>query len=48
MAQPILQVNHLSASYGGIRAIDDITFEVGRGEIVAMLGANGAGKSTLL
>lgn len=44
----ILNVEHLSAAYGGIRAIDDISFCVNRGEIVAMLGANGAGKSTLL
>ncbi len=44
----ILKVDHLSAAYGGIRAIDDISFYVTRGEIVAMLGANGAGKSTLL
>ncbi len=44
----ILKVDHLSAAYGGIRAIDDISFFVNRGEIVAMLGANGAGKSTLL
>ena len=44
----ILKVDHLSAAYGGIRAIDDITFFVNRGEIVSMLGANGAGKSTLL
>ena len=44
----ILKVDHLSAAYGGIRAIDDISFFVDRGEIVAMLGANGAGKSTLL
>ncbi len=48
MADTILIVEHLSAAYGGIRAIDDISFSVGRGEIVAMLGANGAGKSTLL
>ncbi len=44
----ILKVEHLSAAYGGIRAIDDISFYVSSGEIVAMLGANGAGKSTLL
>ncbi len=44
----ILKVDHLSAAYGGIRAIDDISFYVNQGEIVAMLGANGAGKSTLL
>lgn len=44
----ILKVDHLSAAYGGIRAIDDISFTVRHGEIVAMLGANGAGKSTLL
>ncbi|MBQ6510092.1 MAG: ABC transporter ATP-binding protein [Flexilinea sp.] len=44
----MLKVDHLSAAYGGIRAIDDISFYVDHGEIVAMLGANGAGKSTLL
>ena len=46
--EAILKVDHLSAAYGGIRAIDDISFYVDHGEIVAMLGANGAGKSTLL
>ena len=48
MAQPILTVEHLHAAYGGIKAIDDLSFHVEQGEIVAMLGANGAGKSTLL
>ena len=48
MSDVILKVDHLSAAYGGIRAIDDISFYVNRGEIVTVLGANGAGKSTLL
>jgi ABC-2 type transport system ATP-binding protein len=44
----MIQVEHLSKDYGPIRAVDDITFNVGRGEIVGFLGPNGAGKSTTL
>lgn len=44
----MLKVNSISASYGPIRALHDVTLEVGEGQIVALLGANGAGKSSTL
>jgi branched-chain amino acid transport system ATP-binding protein len=45
---PLLTIEDLAVSYGGIRALKGITLEVRRGEIVAMIGANGAGKTTTL
>ena len=44
----MLEVSNLSAFYGKIRALWDVSFEVREGEIVALVGANGAGKTTLL
>jgi ABC-2 type transport system ATP-binding protein len=43
-----VRVEHLAKSYGPLRAVDDVSFEVERGEIFALLGPNGAGKSTSL
>lgn len=44
---PILQVEHLSMKFGGLVAIGDLSFDVGRGEITALIGPNGAGKTTV-
>jgi len=44
----LLTIENLFVSYGGIRALKDVSFEVAEGEIVALIGANGAGKSTTL
>ena len=44
----MLAVEGISASYGGVRALDGVSLTIAKGEIVALLGANGAGKSTAL
>lgn len=44
----ILEVKNLCVSYGGIKAVKNISFEVPKGEVVTLIGANGAGKSSTL
>ena len=46
--EPILEVEDLHVSYGAIIALRGISLRVGKGEVVALIGANGAGKTTTL
>ncbi|MGE4450430.1 ABC transporter ATP-binding protein [Castellaniella sp.] len=48
MSEPFLSIESVSAAYGNISALHDVSLEVPAGGIVALLGANGAGKSTTL
>src|ERR1700728_4104857 len=45
-AQPLLSVEQLSKSYGGVHAVRGVSFSLRAGEILALIGPNGAGKST--
>jgi branched-chain amino acid transport system ATP-binding protein len=44
---PILRVEHLTMRFGGLIAVNDLSFSVGRGDITALIGPNGAGKTTV-
>ena len=47
MTQPLLSVKGVSRYFGGLRAVDGVSFDVFRGEILGILGPNGAGKTVL-
>jgi ABC-2 type transport system ATP-binding protein len=44
----MIKVDHLTRQYGAVFAVDDVSFEIGQGEIVGLLGHNGAGKTTIM
>ncbi|RZL63485.1 MAG: ABC transporter ATP-binding protein [Variovorax sp.] len=46
MSAPLLQVQNLGKSFGGVKAVDGISFDLAPGELLALIGPNGAGKST--
>jgi len=46
--EPVLEIKGVSKSFPGVRALDDVSFSVGKGEVVGLIGENGAGKSTVL
>jgi ABC-type Fe3+/spermidine/putrescine transport system ATPase subunit len=45
---PIIELKHISKSYGAFRAVDDVSLEVGEGQFLTILGASGSGKTTTL
>lgn len=47
-ATPLVEMKNISLSFGGIKAVDDVTIDLYPGEVVGLLGHNGAGKSTLI
>jgi len=48
VATTFLEVENLTKHFGGIKAVDDVSFQIGRDEMVGLIGPNGAGKTTLI
>ena len=48
MTKPVVELHSVARSFGGIRAVHDVSFKLEEGEIVGLIGPNGAGKTTLV
>ncbi|WP_046864823.1 ABC transporter ATP-binding protein [Microvirga massiliensis] len=44
----LLTIRHVSKSFGGVRALEDVSFDVAAGELIGLIGPNGSGKTTLI
>ncbi|MFY7986164.1 MAG: ATP-binding cassette domain-containing protein, partial [Burkholderiaceae bacterium] len=47
MMQGFFEIDHLTKRFGGLLAVDDVSFSVNQGEIFTIIGPNGAGKTTI-